>query len=227
MSEPTKAERDAILAAAIRVLVPMVYSPNMPNPRRMGDAVTTSILVKARELRGSVRGAASMVGVPPSTFQDQIHRGYPDACHYLPMHGQLDADLFPFIRIRWDNSDLDFVAQYAAWMKDEIQPRAHDESTKVVLFQNYAPFQGEPTPEYVAALNSETKTKADYSVVRGVVIFAPTIPDMAQHLGLVTDSDGLAMAGLVRFATQPQAALDHATQLFSTAGVNAPTVHLD
>ena len=50
---------------------------------------------------------------------------------------------------------------------------------------------------------------------------------MAQHLGMVTDGDGLAMEGLVRFATQAQAALDHAVALFSTSGVTPPTLHLD
>ncbi len=227
MSTPTKSERDAMLAQAIRVLVAMFHDRDMPNPRRMGDAVTSAVLIKALQHRGSVRRAAEVLGVPPSTFQDQLRRGLADACNYLPMHGQLDADLFPFIRNRWDDSNVGFVHDYFNWLRDEIQPRAHAEGTKLVIFQNYAPFQGPPTPEYVAALTGGVQGKGDLSVVKGIVIFAPTMPDLGQHFGVVNDGNSLDTGGLIRFSTQPQAALDHAVQLFTTAGVTPPPLNLD
>lgn len=228
MTIPTKGERDAMLAQAIRVLVAMFQERGaLPSPRRMGDAVTTSILISALQHRGSVRRAAELVGVPASTFNDQLRRGLPDACHYLPMHGPLDADLFPFVRTRWDNSDLGFVASYFAWLRDEIQPRAHAESTKLILFQNYAPFQGPPTPEFVEAMTSEVASAPDFGVVKGVVIYAPTMPELAQYIVPVNDGTPLLTDQTVRFATQPQVALDHAAQLFSTAGINPPPLHLD
>lgn len=150
-----------------------------------------------------------------------------DVCHYLPMHGPLDDTLFPFIRIKWMSSDLSFLDDYAQWMIDVVQPRAHAENTKLVTFQNYAEFSGNPTTEYVEAYGEKARQSTDLSVFRGVVVYGPNHPNLMTMLSPVNISEDFK-TGFARFATDEAAALGHAVQLFAATGLTSiPALSLD
>jgi len=81
------------------------------------------------------------------------------------MHKALDDTLFPFVRVGWKDTDLGFVDDSCAWLRDVVQPRAQEEGTKVVVFQNYADFSGLPSPAFAAALSNGVKAIWDPNLI--------------------------------------------------------------
>ena len=220
-------EQRAMCVDILQISTAMLRSGEVPEC--VGDAVVSAILRVARDSHGSVRKAAKAVGIPRTTYSYQLERGMQDLCHYLPMHGPLDDTLFPFIRIKWMNSDLGFLNECVQWMVDVVQPRAHAENTKLVAFQNYAEFAGNPTPEFVDALATTAGQLTDLAVFRGVVFCGPNHPNLMTLLNPAALSQGEDFkSSFIRFATDEATALGHAVQLFAATDLTSiPPLTLD
>lgn len=197
-------------------------------PRTIGTAVMSNIHVVVEGSRGSVREAAAALDMASSTFLGQRNLGLADVCHYMAMHDPLDDKLFPFIRTQWQSSDLAFANEYFAWMENVVQPRAHQEQTKLVFLANFTPFTGDLTDDFIERLKTGVASSTDPNVLRGVINLAPSLPELPAKLGVVNAGTEYEQSGIIRFTTSSEAALGHAVQMFAQAGVpSIPPLHLN